>query len=167
MTKLLVFVAVLAASCAPKKDKYEAFADELCVCMRPMADFQKQMALSAKGPPVTASPELSDTYARIHISINPYNSQALTSTSKMQVPAGFTAVGRAEPGEATSDREGVTSYLIGQWQPDQGGGYTLKFTPNKGTVVYGISVRIEGRPDRADALFKAMNITRLKALLQP
>lgn len=33
----------MAASCAPKKDKYEAFADDLCVCMRPMADFQKQL----------------------------------------------------------------------------------------------------------------------------
>ncbi len=43
LTKLFVFVTVLAASCAPKKDKYEAFADELCVCMRPMADFQKQI----------------------------------------------------------------------------------------------------------------------------
>ena len=36
-------MAVLAASCAPKKDKYEAFADDLCVCMTPMADFQKEI----------------------------------------------------------------------------------------------------------------------------
>lgn len=41
--KLFLAVAVLAASCAPKKDKYEAFADDLCVCMKPMADFQKQI----------------------------------------------------------------------------------------------------------------------------
>ncbi|MBK9015833.1 MAG: hypothetical protein IPM82_18210 [Saprospiraceae bacterium] len=41
--KLFVAVAVLAASCAPKKDKYEAFADDLCVCMTPMADFQKEI----------------------------------------------------------------------------------------------------------------------------
>ncbi len=34
---------MLAASCAPKKDKYEAFADDLCVCMTPMADFQKEI----------------------------------------------------------------------------------------------------------------------------
>lgn len=42
-TKLFVAVAMLAASCAPKKDKYEAFADDLCVCMTPMADFQKEI----------------------------------------------------------------------------------------------------------------------------
>ena len=41
--KLFVAVAIVAASCAPKKDKYEAFADDLCVCMRPMADFQKEL----------------------------------------------------------------------------------------------------------------------------
>ncbi|GEM_PF-2252292 len=41
--KLFVVVAVLAASCAPKKDKYEAFADDLCSCMRPMADLQKEL----------------------------------------------------------------------------------------------------------------------------
>lgn len=41
--KLFVAVAILAASCAPKKDKYEAFADDLCVCMKPMADFQKEI----------------------------------------------------------------------------------------------------------------------------
>ncbi len=41
--KLFVAVAVLAAGCAPKKDKYEAFADDLCKCMRPMADFQKEL----------------------------------------------------------------------------------------------------------------------------
>ena len=42
-TKFFIIVAVLAASCAPKKDKYEAFADDLCVCMTPMADFQKEI----------------------------------------------------------------------------------------------------------------------------
>ncbi|MBI5915385.1 MAG: hypothetical protein HY842_08410 [Bacteroidetes bacterium] len=42
-TKLFVLLAVMAASCAPKKDKYEAFADDLCVCMRPMADFQNEL----------------------------------------------------------------------------------------------------------------------------
>ncbi len=42
-TKLFVAVAVLAASCAPKKDKYEEFADDLCVCMTPMANFQKEI----------------------------------------------------------------------------------------------------------------------------
>lgn len=42
-TKLFVAVAILAASCAPKKDQYEAFADDLCTCMRPMADFQKEI----------------------------------------------------------------------------------------------------------------------------
>jgi len=41
--KLFIVVAVLAASCAPKKDKYEAFADDLCACMRPMADLQKEL----------------------------------------------------------------------------------------------------------------------------
>lgn len=42
-SKLFVAVAILAASCTPKKDKYEAFADDLCVCMKPMADFQKEI----------------------------------------------------------------------------------------------------------------------------
>ncbi len=41
--KLFVAAAVLVAGCSPKKDKYEAFADDLCVCMRPMADFQKEL----------------------------------------------------------------------------------------------------------------------------
>ncbi|MCC6727247.1 MAG: hypothetical protein IT258_22270 [Saprospiraceae bacterium] len=43
LIKLSLAFAVIAASCAPKKDKYEAFADDLCVCMRPMADFQKEI----------------------------------------------------------------------------------------------------------------------------
>jgi hypothetical protein len=41
--KLFVAVAMLAASCAPKKDKYEIFAEDLCKCMKPMADFQNQI----------------------------------------------------------------------------------------------------------------------------
>ncbi|MBK8562085.1 MAG: hypothetical protein IPN76_01695 [Saprospiraceae bacterium] len=41
--KLFVAAAVLAAGCSPKKDKYEAFAEDLCTCMRPMADFQKEL----------------------------------------------------------------------------------------------------------------------------
>jgi hypothetical protein len=41
--KLFVAAAVLVAGCAPKKDKYEAFAEDLCKCMRPMADFQKEL----------------------------------------------------------------------------------------------------------------------------
>jgi hypothetical protein len=152
------FSAKLQAAIA-KND--QALVDRL------QADFQKRMAAGAQGPPTVASPELSDTYARIHISINPFNSSALTIAKKIPVPVGFTAVGRSEPSEATSDREGVTSYLIGHWQPDQSSGYTLKFTPNKGTVVYGVSIAIEARADRSDALFKTMNIARLKALLQP
>jgi hypothetical protein len=47
--KLFLAVAVLAVSCAPKKDKYEAFADDLCVCMRPMADFQKELTTMFEG----------------------------------------------------------------------------------------------------------------------
>jgi len=41
--KIFVAIAVLAISCAPKKDKYEVFADDLCKCLSPMADFQKQL----------------------------------------------------------------------------------------------------------------------------
>lgn len=41
--KTFVAIAVLAVSCAPKKDKYEAFAEDLCKCMTPMADFQKEV----------------------------------------------------------------------------------------------------------------------------
>lgn len=41
--KIFVALAVLAVSCAPKKDKYEEFAEDLCTCMTPMADFQKQL----------------------------------------------------------------------------------------------------------------------------
>lgn len=41
--KIFVVFAVLAASCAPQKDKYEEFADDLCVCMTPMANFQKEI----------------------------------------------------------------------------------------------------------------------------
>lgn len=41
--KLFVVVAILAASCAPEKDKYEAFAEDLCKCMTPMANFQKEI----------------------------------------------------------------------------------------------------------------------------
>ena len=37
-------MAVLAVSCAPKKEKYEAFAEDLCTCMKPMADFQNEIS---------------------------------------------------------------------------------------------------------------------------
>ena len=43
-SKFLFFAALLAASCSPKKDKYEAFAEDLCTCMRPMADFQNEIS---------------------------------------------------------------------------------------------------------------------------
>jgi hypothetical protein len=47
-----LFCLALAAvvSCSPKKDKYEAFAEDLCVCMKPMAEFQNEiMALIEDG----------------------------------------------------------------------------------------------------------------------
>ena len=47
--KFFVVVAVLAASCAPKKDKYEDFADDLCKCMTPMANFQKEITAMFEG----------------------------------------------------------------------------------------------------------------------
>ncbi|MCF8244869.1 MAG: hypothetical protein K9J37_09090 [Saprospiraceae bacterium] len=47
--KIIVVFAVLAASCAPKKDKYEEFADDLCVCMTPMANFQKEITAMFEG----------------------------------------------------------------------------------------------------------------------
>lgn len=46
---MLLFVAVLAVSCSPKKDKYEAFAEDLCACMKPMADFQNQITKMVEG----------------------------------------------------------------------------------------------------------------------
>jgi hypothetical protein len=41
--QLLLCVAVLAAAGCSKKDKYEAFAEDFCTCMKPMADFQKEI----------------------------------------------------------------------------------------------------------------------------
>ncbi len=39
-----------AAGCGQKKDKYDAFAEDFCVCMKPMADFQKEfMAMMEEG----------------------------------------------------------------------------------------------------------------------
>lgn len=49
LIKIFVAVAVLAASCAPKKDKYEAFAEDLCKCMTPMAEFQKEISTMMQG----------------------------------------------------------------------------------------------------------------------
>lgn len=132
---------------------------------RLQAELEKKMAAGMPAASGTA-PELSDTYARIRIAINPYNAP-VAAEKKMLAPPGFTWVGRREPDANSSAREGVTRYLIGNWVVNTvGSGHTLKYTPNKGAVVYGIIMEIEARADRADALFKAMNITRLKALLQ-
>lgn len=132
---------------------------------RLQAELEKKMGDGM--PAVSGSaPELSDTDARIHISINPYSAPVLDE-KQMQPPSGFSWVGRREPHVNSSAREGVTRYLIGKWAANTvGSGHTLKYTPNKGAVVYGIVVEIEARADRADALFKAMSIERLKALLQ-
>ena len=43
MTLIVLFFAILTAGCASKKDKYQAFAEDLCTCMRPMAELQKEM----------------------------------------------------------------------------------------------------------------------------
>lgn len=132
---------------------------------RLQAELEKKMA-DGMPAPSGAAPELSDTYARIRISINPYNAPVMAE-KKLLAPPGFTWVGRREPDANSSAREGVTRYLIGRWVPDtEGSGHTLKYTPNKGATVYGIAMEIEARADRADALFRAMSIVRLKALLQ-
>lgn len=47
--KIFIAVAVLATSCAPKKDKYEVFAEDLCKCMTPMAEFQKEITTMMQG----------------------------------------------------------------------------------------------------------------------
>jgi hypothetical protein len=131
------------------------------------ADFAKQIAANAAGNGLqkSARPELSDSYARIRLSINPYSASQLEE-KKLANPTGFVWAGRREQGENTDDREGVSRYILGAFVPDGNGGYTLKFTPNKHAVVYGLVIEIEARADRADALFRAMNVTRLKALLQ-
>lgn len=41
--QILMCVAVLALMGCEKKDKYEAFAEDFCACMKPMADFQKDI----------------------------------------------------------------------------------------------------------------------------
>lgn len=132
---------------------------------RLQAELEKKMAAGMPAAP-GAAPELSDTDARIRITINPY-SASVAAEKKMLAPPGFFWVGRREPDAHSSAREGVTRYLLGRWVPDtEGSGHTLKFTPNKGAVVYGIVLQIEARADRAEALFQAMSIVRLKALLQ-
>lgn len=153
------FSAKLQAAIA-KQD--QALVDRL------QADFKKKMDEGAKAttPSTARAPELSDTDARISISINPYNASVMAE-KQLPTPTGFSWAGRREPDENSSDREGVTRYLIGNWAPDSdGSGRTLKFTPNKATVVYGIAIEIQARADRAEALFRAMSIVRLKALLQ-
>lgn len=156
--KLMAEFSVKLEAAMKKQD--QALIDRL------QADFKKQMDAGAMAAPSAPAPELSDTYARIRISINPYNAPVMEE-QRMPTPPGFTWVGRRAPNENQSDREGVTRYLIGNWAVNTvGSGHTLKFTPNKGTVVYGIAVEIEARADRADALFRAMSIVRLKALLQ-
>lgn len=40
---LFALTLLVAFGCSPKKDKYEAFAEDLCVCMQPMADFQNEI----------------------------------------------------------------------------------------------------------------------------
>jgi hypothetical protein len=48
--KLFLFFAILSAGCAPKKDKFQAFAEDLCTCMKPMAELQKEvMQLADEG----------------------------------------------------------------------------------------------------------------------
>ncbi len=48
--QLLLCVAVLAAAGCSKKDKYDAFAEDFCKCMKPMADFQTEiMAMMQEG----------------------------------------------------------------------------------------------------------------------
>ena len=42
-THLFLIFAVFAVGCTPKKDKYEAFAIDLCACFRPMVDIQKDI----------------------------------------------------------------------------------------------------------------------------
>lgn len=129
-------------------------------------EFEKTMADAAKAaPPIVAAPELSDSYARIRVMVNPY-SAPVAAEKKLPAPPSFAWAGRSEPDANHADREGVTRYLIGNWQPDGSGGHTLKFTPNKQGIAYGIVVEIEARADRAEALFRAMNSVRLKALLQ-
>lgn len=131
---------------------------------RLQAEYKKKMDDGAKAAalPDVPRPEMSDTDARIRIAFNPYVAPVMDE-KLMPTPPGFLFVGRSE----SSAREGLTRYVIGNWAVNTAGsGHTLKFTPNKGAVVYGIIVEIEARPDRADALFKAMSIARLKALLQ-
>ena len=49
LSTFIVLAALLAASCK-QKDKYELFAEDLCICMKPMAELQKKlMTLSESG----------------------------------------------------------------------------------------------------------------------
>jgi len=42
--QFLLLAAVFAvAGCGQKKDKYDAFAEDFCKCMKPMADFQNEI----------------------------------------------------------------------------------------------------------------------------
>lgn len=43
ISKIALLSAILLAGCAPKKDRYQAFAEDLCVCMKPMAELQKEV----------------------------------------------------------------------------------------------------------------------------
>lgn len=158
--KLMTEFSVKLEAAMKKQD--QALVDRL------QKEFQKQMEAGTRGmtPSGSRAPELSDTDAHIRLSINPYNAPVLEE-KRQQAPPGIVWVGRREPDPNASAREGTTRYLIGNWIVDAAGsGHTLKFTPNKGAVVYGIVLEIEARADRADALFRAMSLVRLKALLQ-
>ena len=49
--QLLLCVTILAAAgCSQQKDKYAAFAEDFCTCMKPMAEFQKEiMTMMSEG----------------------------------------------------------------------------------------------------------------------
>ena len=111
-----------------------------------------------------AAPELSDTYARIRLHVNPYSASA-QAEKKIAAPAGFTWAGRLDRNEHIDGSEGVTEYVLGSWAPNDGS-FKLTYTPNKGAVAYGIVLEIEARKDRADAVFNAMNLAVLKGMLR-
>lgn len=144
-----------------------AARNDTAAMRRLQADFEKNMDGGAKGSnlPTVDRKELSDSYARIRVQVNPYHAPVLAE-KRLTAPAGFVWVGRRERDENNAEKEGVTRYLLGAWTPNANSGYTLKYTPNKGAVAYGIIVEIEARADRADALFRAMNSAALQAMLR-
>ena len=154
--------------------KIEAAANrnDLKTLQRLQAEFEKKMtALQGTAPPLDATaPELIDTTASIRIEVNPYSHTNHARGKPFPKTAGIVYGARIEP-EATDspDKNGVTELLLGRWKSEAAGSqtvWTLQFTDNQTARAYGLVIRIEARPDRAEALRRAMNIGRLQALLK-